>query len=143
MLERLLRNASESTIGRRVCLQNLLTGMVGFFSVSRVNTFAKEKHQEASSVELHMYIQVKTGQAKEFENRYRTVYLPIVQRQKGFRSSRLLRKRDSQDYYEIDLAFDSEALRATWASSQDHDRAWNPMGEVIAQITVQGFDVLA
>ena len=87
MLALLLRNASQSTIGRRVCLQNLLTGMVGFFSVSRANTFAKEKHQEASSVQLHMYIQVKTGQAKEFENRYQTVYLPIVQRQKGFRSS--------------------------------------------------------
>lgn len=126
-----------------MCLQNLLTGIVGFFSVSRVNAFAKEKQQEASSVQLHMYIQVKTGQDNEFENRYRTVYLPIVQGQKGFRSSRLLRKSDSQDHYEIDLAFDSEALRATWASSQDHDRAWKPMGEVIAKITVQGFDVVA
>jgi heme-degrading monooxygenase HmoA len=126
-------------MGRRVCLQNLLSGILGSFFGSKVIAFADHKQKE-NSVQLHMYIQLKTGQAKEFENRYRTVYLPIVQRQKGFRSSRLLRKRDSQDHYEIDLAFDSEALRATWASSQDHDRAWKLMGEVIAHITVQGFD---
>jgi len=129
-------------MGRRVCLQNLLSGILGSSFGSRAAAFANDKQMETSA-QLHMYIQVKSGQAKEFENRYRTVYLPIVQRQKGFRSSRLLRKRDSQEHYEIDLAFDSEALRATWASSQDHDRAWKPMGEVIAQITVQGFDVIA
>jgi heme-degrading monooxygenase HmoA len=142
MLALSLRSPSRSIIGRRVCLQNLLSGILGSSLASKVIAFADNKQKE-NSVQLHMYIQLKTGQAKEFENRYRMVYLPIVQRQKGFRSSRLLRKRESQDHYEIDLAFDSEALRATWASSQDHDRAWKPMGEVIAQITVQGFDVVA
>ena len=132
---------SGSIIGRRACLRSLLIGSFATLRVGEDKALASLPSGDVS-VQLHMYIQVKPGQGGEFETRYRTAYLPIVRRQKGFRSSSLLRKRDLQDQYEIDLAFDSEALRAAWASSPDHDRAWKPLGEVIGQITVQGFDVI-
>jgi heme-degrading monooxygenase HmoA len=136
------QSCSRWMTGRRSWLQSLSGAFLGSFFGGKEAVLSEQAVKNSGSVQLHMYIEVRPGQAGEFEKRYRTVYVPIVLKQKGFRSSRLLRKRDSQDDYEIDLAFESEALRAAWASSGDHGRAWKPMDEVIANITVQGFDVI-
>lgn len=127
----------------RPWLTCLILGTAGFcVAMTDAFSWGEQPRTETPSVQLHMYIKAKPGKSSNLEHRYRTVYLPIIQTQKGFQASRLLRKIDSADEYEIDIAFASKALRVAWAQSQDHDKAWKKMDEAIAKITVQEFDVL-
>ena len=102
---------------------------------------AAGKH--AKSVQLHIYIETKTGMGKKLEKLYRDAYVPAIKVQKGFLSTRLLRHYESSTMYEIDISFETEAQRATWAVSKEHEEAWPKIEAVGAKITWQGFDVLA
>lgn len=95
------------------------------------------------SVQLHIYIETKTGMGKKLEKLYRDAYVPAIKVQKGFLSTRLLRHYESSTHYEIDISFETEAQRATWAVSKEHQDAWPKIEAIGAKITWQGFDVLA
>lgn len=95
------------------------------------------------SVQLHIYIETKTGMGKKLEKLYRDAYVPAIKVQKGFLSTRLLRHYESSTLYEIDISFETEAQRATWAVSKEHQEAWPKIEAIGAKITWQGFDVLA
>lgn len=95
------------------------------------------------SVQLHIYIETKTGMGKKLEKLYRDAYVPAIKVQKGFLSTRLLRHYESLTHYEIDISFETEAQRATWAVSKEHQDAWPKIEAIGAKITWQGFDVLA
>jgi heme-degrading monooxygenase HmoA len=126
----------------RTLLQWLLLGTLALSLLQTKSYLSRQQPAKNQSVQLHMYVQAKPGKAEELERQYHSAYLPAIRKQKGFQSSVLLRKRDLRDHYEIDIAFESEALRAAWAQSTDHEMAWKKMEEPISQITVQGFDVL-
>lgn len=95
------------------------------------------------SVQLHIYIETKTGMGKKLEKLYRDAYVPAIKVQKGFLATRLLRHYESSTRYEIDISFETEAQRATWAVSKEHQEAWPKIEAIGAKITWQGFDVLA
>ena len=103
---------------------------------------AAGKHAK-KSIQLHIYIETKPGKGKKLEKLYRDAYVPAIKVQKGFLSTRLLRHYESSTMYEIDIAFETEAQRATWAVSKEHQDAWPKIEAVGAKITWQGFDVLA
>ncbi|MEW5977719.1 MAG: antibiotic biosynthesis monooxygenase family protein [Acidobacteriota bacterium] len=95
------------------------------------------------SVQLHIYIETKTGQGKALEELYRSDYVPAIRVQPGFLGSRLLRHYDSAERYEIDITFKSEAQRAAWAQSAEHQKAWPKVEALSSKVSAQGFDVLA
>ena len=95
------------------------------------------------SIQLHIYIETKPGMGKKLEKLYRDAYVPAIKVQKGFLSTRLLRHYESSTLYEIDISFETEAQRATWAVSKEHQDAWPKIEAIGAKITWQGFDVLA
>ena len=95
------------------------------------------------SVQLHIYIEAKPGMDKKLEKLYRDAYVPAIKVQKGFLFTRLLRHYESSTRYEIDISFGTEAQRAAWAASEEHQEAWPKIEAVASKITWQGFDVLA
>jgi heme-degrading monooxygenase HmoA len=97
----------------------------------------------AKSVQLHIYIEVKTGKGPDLEKLYHSAYVPAIKVQEGFLSTRLLRHYDSNSQYEIDISFKTEKQRAAWAQSKEHQAAWPKVEELGAKITWQGFDQLA
>ena len=94
-------------------------------------------------VQLHISIEVKTGNGPELEKVFHVSYIPAIKVQDGFLWARLLRKYESDSLYEIDISFKSEKKRAAWAQSKEHQAAWPKVQESSAKISWQGFDQLA
>jgi len=92
-------------------------------------------------VELHIYLNAKTGQEAELERVYRDVFYPAVSRQKGFRSSLLMRKLKTGEFT-VRLSFDTEELRLKWVASDDHQKAFPALNATSAKTTWQGFGVV-
>ena len=132
--------AVRSFKDRRNWLKAAGLGIVG--AVFGRNLVAAGKPAK-KSIQLHIYIETKAGMGKKLEKLYRDAYVPAIKVQKGFLSTRLLRHYESSTQYEIDIAFETEAQRATWAVSKEHQDAWPKIEAVGAKITWQGFDVLA
>ena len=76
------------------------------------------------------------------EKIYWESYVPAIESQKGFFWTRLLRHYESTASYEIDISFGTEAQRAAWAVSKEHQKAWPKIEAVASTITWQGFNVL-
>jgi heme-degrading monooxygenase HmoA len=104
------------------------------------------------SFELHF--QVEPAHQAEFEQAYAEVFAPALSKQKGFRSSRLLRSYAPQltaeleaaatEYqYQVDFTFESEAARRAWATSADHDVAWPKLSRIATKFFWRGYDLLA
>jgi heme-degrading monooxygenase HmoA len=103
-------------------------------------------------ITLHIYLQVTPVREAELERLYRDEYAPAISRQRGFRSAALLRTYDKaranaidarRDWtHEIDIVFDTEEDRQTWATSPEHARVWPRVESVCERITWQGFDIL-
>jgi len=127
---------------RRRWLKSFARGIAAAFAGQgfKSTLYAKDPDK---SVQLHIYIEVKTGKGPDLEKLYQTAYVPAIKVQEGFLSTRLLRHYDSNNQYEIDISFKTEKQRAAWAQSKEHQAAWPKVEELGAKITWQGFDQLA
>lgn len=94
-------------------------------------------------ITLHIALQLRVGQGSALETLYREIYVPAITKQGGFRSTTLLRSADDPDAYEIDIAFDTEAQRQDWADGADHADTWPRIVALCADVSAQGFEVLA
>ena len=94
-------------------------------------------------ITLHIYLTTKPGQGGALENLYHQAYVPAITKQVGFRSTTLLRAYESETRCEIDIAFDTEAQRQAWADGADHAETWPRIVDLCAEVSAQGFDVLA
>ena len=104
-------------------------------------------------ITLHIYLQVMPNHAAEFERIYREVYVPAISTQRGFQHTALLRTyapdrsatiEGRQDWeYEIDIMFETEEHRRTWAAGPEHAQVWPLVEAMCGRITWQGFDFLA
>ncbi len=105
-------------------------------------------------IELHIFLTAKQGAHAEIERTYRERYVPAIVVQKGFRSTTLLKPYGANTSggiganvspfdYEIDIAFDSEADRAAWATGPEHVDCWPRMEALCDRIEWEGFDVVA
>ena len=93
-------------------------------------------------ITLHIYLTVKPGQGPALEALYDEAYVPAITPQAGFLGAGLLRAYDSDRRYEIDILFESEALRARWAASPEHEAAWPRVVALCDEITWQGYDII-
>jgi len=94
-------------------------------------------------ITLHIYLTTKPGQGAALEDLYRRVYVPAITKQVGFRSTTLLRASGSEMRYEIDITFETEAQRQAWAEGADHAETWPRVVALCADVSAQGFDILA
>src|SRR5437016_6608976 len=102
-------------------------------------------------ITLHIYLQATPAREAELERLYRDEYTPAISRQRGFRSTALLRTYDAaraeaidarRDWtHEIDIVFDTEGDRQTWATSAEHARGWPRVERGCARISSQGCDL--
>ena len=99
--------------------------------------------ETASSIQLHIYIEVKAGKGPDLEKLFHAAYIPAIKVQDGFLWARLLREYESNSNYEIDISFKSEKQRSAWAKSKEHQAAWPRIEEIAAKISWKGFDQLA
>ena len=85
----------------------------------------------------------KNGMGTELEKLYKDAYVPAIEVQNGFLRTKLLRQYESRSNYEIDISFNSEKQRASWAISSEHQEAWPKIEAICSKITWQGFDELS
>lgn len=95
-----------------------------------------------NDVQLHIYLEVKNGMGTRLEKLYKDAYVPAIKVQDGFLRTTLLRQYESSSNYEIDIVFNSEKQRASWAISSEHQEAWPKIEAICSKITWQGFDEL-
>ena len=93
-------------------------------------------------IELHIYLEPHDGKESDLESLYWSEYVPGIKIQEGFQRSTLLKKRDALRAYQINITFDSEALRLKWVDSQEHQEVWPKVAALCGQITWTGFDTV-
>lgn len=135
-----LCRVSPTFDGRRHWLKAAGLALVGAVAPQRILAAGKAGKE---AIQLHIYIEAKPGMGKKLEKLYRKAYVPAIKVQKGFLWTRLLRHYESSTRYEIDISFGTEAQRAAWAVSKEHQDAWPKIEAVSSKITWQGFDELA
>ena len=96
-----------------------------------------------NDVQLHIYLEVKNGMGTKLEKLYKDAYVPAIKVQDGFLRTKLLRQYKSKSNYEIDIVFNSEKQRASWAISSEHQEAWPKIEAICSKITWQGFNELS
>lgn len=94
-------------------------------------------------ITLHIQLTTHRDRGAALEELYRSVYVPAITKQEGFRSTTLVRAYDSMTHYEIDIAFDTEAQRQSWADGADHAATWPRIVALCADFSAQGFEILA
>jgi len=101
----------------------------------------KKEFDVPGPIELHIYLTAKAGGETELERVYKEVFYAAVSRQKGFRSSQLMRKPKTAEYT-VRLSFDTEELRMQWVASADHQKAWPALSGAAAKANYAGFGVI-
>ena len=93
-------------------------------------------------IELHIYLEPHDGKETELESLYWKEYVPGIGMQEGFQRTTLLKNRDALREYQIDITFDSEALRLKWVGSKEHTEIWPKMAALCQQVSWAGFDTV-
>ncbi len=93
-------------------------------------------------IELHIYLEPHDGKESDLESLYWNEYVPGITIQEGFQRSTLLKKRDALRAYQINITFDSEALRLKWVDSKEHQEVWPKVAALCQRITWTGFDMV-
>ena len=91
-------------------------------------------------IELHIFLEPHDGKERELESLYWGEYVPGITIQEGFQRTTLLKKRDALRAYQIDITFDSEALRVRWVESKEHTEIWPKMSALCQRVSWEGFD---
>jgi heme-degrading monooxygenase HmoA len=93
-------------------------------------------------IELHICLEPYEGKEIEVERLYWKEYVPAIHIQQGFKRTTLIKKRDALREYQIDIAFDSEALRLRWVDSKEHQEVWPKVASLCARVSWSGFDTV-
>jgi mannose-6-phosphate isomerase-like protein (cupin superfamily)/heme-degrading monooxygenase HmoA len=115
---------------------------------SRSNAPAKPK-----AIALQMDFVVPKENAEAFEKMYSSIYVPAMQVQQGYVSSKLLRvfsdnlekeiQGEPTTYnYQIQISFDTEENRRKWVASEQHKIAWPAASGLAKEFKWRGYDVM-
>jgi heme-degrading monooxygenase HmoA len=94
-------------------------------------------------IELHIYLEPFAGKEKALESLYLKEYVPGIETQEGFRRTTLLKRRDALREYQIDIAFETEALRLKWVGSKEHQAVWPKITALCQRAAWAGFDTVS
>lgn len=104
-------------------------------------------------VQLQIHFQVSLEKAKDFEAMYRDVYVPALDKQRGYIRSNLLHlfpketaaeiEAEPTDFnYQMELVFDTEENRRKWVDSPEHQQAWPVAEALVRKAAWRGYDVV-
>ena len=93
-------------------------------------------------IELHIYLEPHDGKEGELESLYWKEYVSGIKNQQGFQRTTLLKRRDALREYQVDITFDSEALRLKWVDSKEHTEIWPKMAALCQRVSWSGFDTV-
>ena len=102
---------------------------------------------------LQIHFQVSQEKTKNFEAMYRDVYVPALNKQRGYIRSNLLCLFDkaaadeieaapTEFNYQMELVFDTEENRLKWVDSPEHQKAWPAAEALIRKAAWRGYDVV-
>jgi mannose-6-phosphate isomerase-like protein (cupin superfamily)/heme-degrading monooxygenase HmoA len=102
---------------------------------------------------LQMDFIVDKANAEAFEKMYYSIYVPAMTVQKGYLSSKLLRRYSenmskeieaeaTEFNYQIQISFDTEDNRRKWVASDQHQIAWPAATSLAKEFKWRGYDVM-
>jgi hypothetical protein len=105
------------------------------------------------AIALQMDFVVPKENAEAFEKMYTSIYVPAMQVQQGYLSSKLLRlfadnlekeiQGEATTYnYQIQISFDTEENRRKWVASEQHKIAWPAASGLAKEFKWRGYDVM-
>ena len=85
----------------------------------------------APPIQLHCDMQLDPAREKEMLENYRKVYLPVISKQPGFVSVKLLKLRSEVQGkapagcpYRLIISFQTEEQRVKWVATDAHKKVW-------------------
>lgn len=102
---------------------------------------------------LQIYFAIAPEQETAFQDLYATQYVPALQKQQGYKASRLLRlfppqvaaeieARPTEFTHQMELVFDSEENRRRWVASAEHSVVWPLAAGLARTVAWRGYDVV-
>ncbi|MCC6861357.1 MAG: antibiotic biosynthesis monooxygenase [Bryobacterales bacterium] len=86
--------------------------------------------QSKRPIQLHVDLDVDPARENEMLANFRKVFRPVISKQPGFVSVRMLRFREAMqgaapaNKYRLVISFQTEEQRKTWVATDDHQRVW-------------------
>ena len=93
--------------------------------------------QSKRPIQLHAELDVDPAREKEMLANFRKVFRPVISKQPGFVSVRLLKFRETMQgaapayKYRLVISFETEEQRRTWVATDDHQRVWPSIGNTL------------
>jgi heme-degrading monooxygenase HmoA len=94
--------------------------------------------EAARPIQLHVDLDVDPAQEKEMVANFRKVFRPVIVKQPGFVSVRLLKLREAlkgaapaNAGYRLVISFQTEEQRKTWVATDEHQRVWPTIEETL------------
>jgi heme-degrading monooxygenase HmoA len=94
-------------------------------------------------IEIHVYCEVLEGKEQELKEVFDNVFSPAMAKQLGFVRVNLLKMREDERKYEIDIVFETEEQRLAWVATPEHAEAWPKVEACFSNFSYKRFDVVA
>lgn len=102
-------------------------------------------------IQLHVELAVEPGREGDLLQAFQNVFQPAIQRQAGFVDVKLLKHRSTvvgegspEASYRLLISFHTEEERQAWVASDDHQRAWPEIANLIdgAKLRAELYDIM-
>lgn len=94
-------------------------------------------------IELHVYCDVSEGKEEELKKVFNNIFSPAMAKQPGFVRVNLLKMKEEERKYEIDIVFETEEQRLAWVATPEHTEAWPKVEACFTNFSHKIFDVVA
>jgi len=94
-------------------------------------------------INLQVNFKLIPGKEREFLDIFKTQFAPAMSRQPGFIRVGLLKQREAESQYQIEIVFESEEKRLAWVNTREHEETWPKLASLIDNYSTTGFDFLA
>ena len=94
-------------------------------------------------IELEIKLEVLPGKEEEFLDIFKTQFAPAMAKQPGFIRVGLLKQREDESQYQIQIVFESEKKRLAWVDTKEHEKMWPKLAVLTNKYSATGFDFLA
>jgi heme-degrading monooxygenase HmoA len=79
-----------------------------------------------NTIQLHVDLDVDPPQEANLVDTFHRIFEPVISRQPGFVSVKLLRT-GAAATYRLVIGFETEEQRVAWVATDDHQRVWPQM----------------
>lgn len=94
-------------------------------------------------IQLEVRLELMPGKEEELLDIFKTQFAPAMAKQPGFIGVSLLKQRESESQYRIEIVFESEEKRLAWVNTREHEDTWTKLAALTSKYSTTGFDFLA